>query len=463
MGKKSSINLWIKTLLVGMLIMTWGCGDGSNFYSVSGTVKFGGKALSGVTITLSGKNTRTAVTSNIGYYSFADIDKGDGTYTITPSLSGYVFTPASRTVSGTGLVVSSYDFNAVMPAKVATSVHTLFADTDGTVWAWGYNSKGQLGNGTTTNSSNAAQIAGLSGVTAVAAGTEFSMALKSDGTVWAWGDNTDGQLGDGTTTSRTTPVQVSGITDAVAITAGDVHAAALKSDGTILVWGDNTYGQLGNGTVISSALPVQISALTNIVSVSAGYDHTLALQKDGTVWAWGNNSNGQLGNGTTTNSGIPSKSTITGAIQIAAGNKFSAALVYSSAYLTGGVATWGINTVGQLGNGTTQDSLVPGFIGSFTGIVFISAGFNHAVAVKDTGAVWAWGGNASGQLGIGTNVSSSVPVQSGNVVNMVLSSAGNIDTVALKNDGTVWAWGNNTYGQLGDGSTTVRWTPIQVP
>ena len=122
---------------------------------------------------------------------------------------------------------------------------------------------------------------------AIAGGDSHSLALKSDGTVWAWGYNGCGQLGDGSTTNRLTPVQVSGLTGVVAIAGGGSHSLALKSDGTVWAWGCNDYGQLGDGTTTNRLTPVQVSGLTGVVAIAGGGAHSLALKSDGTVWAWG--------------------------------------------------------------------------------------------------------------------------------------------------------------------------------
>ena len=142
------------------------------------------------------------------------------------------------------------------------------------------------------------QVSGLTGVIALAAGSWHNLALKSDGTVWAWGDNGSGQLGDGSTTDRSTPVQVSG--RVIAIAAGSYHSLALKSDGAIWAWGSNGSGQLGDGsTSYYNSTPVPVSGLSGVIALAAGSSHTLALKSDGTVWAWGSNYDGQLGDGST--------------------------------------------------------------------------------------------------------------------------------------------------------------------
>ena len=177
--------------------------------------------------------------------------------------------------------------------------HSLALKSDGTVWAWGYNYYGQLGDGSTTSSTTPVQVSGLSGVIALAGGYSHSLALKSDGTVWAWGSNYSGQLGDGSTTSSTTPVQVSNLDGVVALAAGSYHSLALKSYDTVWAWGYNYYGQLGDGSTDSStgnrSTPVQVSGLRGVIALAGGGYHSLALKSDGTVWAWGRNYHSQLG------------------------------------------------------------------------------------------------------------------------------------------------------------------------
>lgn len=187
-------------------------------------------------------------------------------------------------------------------AIAAGEQNTVALKADGTVWVWGWNSHGILGDGTTMNRHAPVQVSDLAAVTAISAGQTHTIALKSDGTVWTWGGNFSGQLGDGTMTLRTVPTPVSGLTGASAISAGWQHTVALRSDGTVLAWGDNHWGQLGDDTTTAHLSPVRVSGLTGVTAISAGGWHfTVALRHDGTVWAWGNNAFGLLGDGTTTN------------------------------------------------------------------------------------------------------------------------------------------------------------------
>jgi alpha-tubulin suppressor-like RCC1 family protein len=231
--------------------------------------------------------------------------------------------------------------------------------SDGTVWAWGNNWQGQLGdNGTTPWRLTPFQVPGLSGVVAIAAGAHHSLALRSDGSVWAWGLNRDGQLGDGTTTNRLSPLQViapsSGIT---AVTSGYSHCLALRSDGTVLSWGNNGAGQLGDGTRTSHLSPGAVSGLASVTALVAGHEHSMALRQDGTVWAWGRNDAGQLGDGTFTWRFLPNRVGLPGDVTKMAAGGHQALVVRGS---EGRVNTWGNNFSGQLGNDRAGYYTTPG-------------------------------------------------------------------------------------------------------
>ena len=191
---------------------------------------------------------------------------------------------------------------AVEPKIAAGWYHTVALKSDGSLWAWGGSYKGQLGDGTNFKRNMPVQVSGGGNTwTTIAAGWHHTVAVKSDGTLWAWGYNFYGQLGDGTTINRNMPVQVSGGGNTwVGIAAGGYHTVALKSDGSLWAWGYNFPGQLGDGTTINRNMPVQVSRGGNTwVGIAAGGYHTVALKSDGTPWAWGLNNYGQLGDGTT--------------------------------------------------------------------------------------------------------------------------------------------------------------------
>jgi hypothetical protein len=242
-----------------------------------------------------------------------------------------------------------------MIAVAAGYDHSLALRSDGTVWAWGDNSLGELGNGTTTQAQTPVQVPGLTNVVAIAAGDGFSLALRSDGTVWGWGYNVDGELGNATTKQADSPVQVTGLSGVVGIAAGVVHALAVTSGGAVYAWGSNADGQLGNNSTTNSSVPVLVSGISTAVQVAAGANHSLALLSNGTVEAWGDNAQAQLGNNSTTNSEVPVLvSGVSGVTQVSAGVESSAARTGS-----GQLYTWGDNTYGELGLGTTTSEKVP--------------------------------------------------------------------------------------------------------
>ncbi|HOV28203.1 MAG TPA: hypothetical protein PK566_17840 [Pseudobacteroides sp.] len=224
------------------------------------------------------------------------------TDTAVPNDSTYVYVVKAYDISGNlskesnTVTVTTESLNGVPLA--AGGNHSLHVKSDGTVWAWGYNSNGELGDGTTIGKTVSTQVKDLQDIVAVSANDYHSLALKNDGTVWAWGANWYGQLGDGTTTKSTKPIQIKDLNDAKAIAAGRDHNLALKNDGTVWAWGDNGYGQLGDGTTTDSNLPIQVKELNDVKAIAVGQSYSLAIKNDGTVWAWGHNYYEQLGDGT---------------------------------------------------------------------------------------------------------------------------------------------------------------------
>jgi alpha-tubulin suppressor-like RCC1 family protein len=343
-------------------------------------------------------------------------------------------------------------------AIAAASDHSLALKQDGTVWAWGYNGYGQLGDSSTTNQKTPVMVKDLTEVTAIAAGFSHSLALKQDGTVWAWGDNAQGQLGDSSTTNQKTPVMVKDLTEVTAIAAGFSHSLALKQDGTVWAWGDNAQGQLGDSSTTNQKTPVMVKDLTEVTAIAAGSCHSFALKQNGTVWAWGYNMQGQLGNSSTTTQKTPVMvKDLTDVTAIAAGSYHSLALKQD-----GTVWAWGLNNYGQLGDSSTTNQKTPVMVKDLTEVTAIAAGGAHSLALKQDGTVWAWGRNNYGQLGDSSTTNQKTPVMVKDLTEVTAIAAGSSHSLALKQDGTVWAWGYNNYGQLGDSSTTNQKTPVIV-
>jgi alpha-tubulin suppressor-like RCC1 family protein len=327
---------------------------------------------------------------------------------------------------------------------------------DGTVWAWGGNGAGQLGNGTTSGRLLPNQITGLSGIVSITSGTQHSLALRSDGAVFGWGLNNQGQIGDGTSGNiRTGPVQVVGVggegflCNIVGVAAGNNFSLALRSDGRVFAWGNNSIGQLGNNNApAGSPVPVSVvgvggaGLLQSITEVSSGAGHSLARRRDGTVLAWGNNGNGQLGNNNApTSSPFPVQVRgVGGAGRLSGIKSVLASQFFSLALGSGGtVFAWGSNAQGQLGNNNPPTSqfvpvqvLGPGGEGLLTNIKSLAAGFNFCLALRSDGRVFAWGSNDSGQLGNnGTASQSNVPEPVTTISDVVSIGAGGFHSLAV--------------------------------
>lgn len=291
--------------------------------------------------------------------------------------------------------------------------HSIAIHNDGTLWTWGTNTSGQLGNGTVDilsfSTSLPTQIGLLTDWKQADGGLDFTVAVKTNGTLWTWGGNASGQLGDGTTLSKSSPILVGALTNWKQVSCGYADAKAIKTDGTLWAWGHNANGQLGDGTTTNKSSPVQIGSLTDWSTVVCGNNHALAIKHDGTLWAWGNNTNGQLGDGTTASKSSPVQvGLLTNWFSVACGQTHSLAIKTD-----GTLWTWGYNVIGQLGVGDVADRSSPTQVGSLTNWKQVDGGRYHTVAIKHDGTLWACGYNASGQLGDGTIVSKSSPVQIG--------------------------------------------------
>ncbi|MGI4864268.1 MAG: T9SS type A sorting domain-containing protein [Janthinobacterium lividum] len=340
--------------------------------------------------------------------------------------------------------------------------HVVAVRTDGTLWAWGTNTFGQLGLGTSSSVQRTpTQVGSASNWLSASAGYSCTLAVRADGTLWAWGYNGSGQLGLGaaSTTSQPAPTQVGTATTWQRVSAGNGHTLALQTDGSLWAWGDNYVGQLGLGTTTSPTGPTRVGTAT-WVSAEAGPSYSLAVRQDGTLWAWGTNNQGQLGTGTTANQLAPSQvGTATTWQSVAPGNGFALARRQD-----GTLWSWGYNRWGQLGRGTTiaQTQTIPAQVGTATTWTGLSAGAAHAAALRQDGTLWTWGGNFLGQLGTGTGGPQLLPGQLPSTPPWSSLGVGTDHLLGIRTDGSLRAWGANYSSQLGDGTTTDQDLPITV-
>ena len=408
-----------------------------------------------------------------GYYYSLGLRADGALYTWGSNYSGQLGTTAK---TGTDQPNPTPTQVAGTYAQVAAGhSHSLALRADGALLTWGFNGNGELGHGTNigTYAPNPTPTATGTALTtrSTAAGSSFALAVRADGTLWAWGDNSYGQLGLPTTVSSTQqPRQVGTDRNWLMVATGDSHTLGLKADGSLWAWGLNSYGQLGTatnfGTQVPNPTPTQVPG--TYTQVAAGPDHSLALQADGSLWAWGNNYFGQLGNDASpslytsaTPLQVPGRY-----IQAAAGYGFSIGL-----RADGTLYAWGYNYYGQLGNTLNNEVGLPPpnptpaqVAGTWKQVV---AGNSHTLALQADGSLWAWGNNVAGQLGTPVNSATEKPTPTPTQVagTYVQATAGYLHSFARRADGTLWAWGLDSHGQLGSGTNTpfgtANYTPIQ--
>ncbi len=349
--------------------------------------------------------------------------------------------------------------------------HALACYADGTVWAWGDNSRGQLGDGTNNGRYQRGEVETLNGVISVSSFGDTSIALRADGTVWAWGANDEGQLGHGDFEDSNTPVEVmrdsqTPMTNIVAIASGYSHNLALKSDGTVWAWGADWGFQLANDSEIDSPYALQVlmpdgSPLTNVAAIACGDAHSLVLRADGTAWAWGYNDEGEiLGTGETDwRSSVPAPVVgLSDVLGLAAGETHSLVVKRD-----GTVWSWGQNQSGQRGNSLTNTGrATPAAVSGLEHVIRIAAGRNHSLALKSDGTVWSWGENSDLQLSTGPPYRSAIPIQISGLTNIINMAAGADQTFTVAADGSLFGWGRNGFGQLGSQDIDYQTTPTLV-
>ncbi|MCL2873716.1 MAG: stalk domain-containing protein [Defluviitaleaceae bacterium] len=450
-------------------------------------------------------NAQIATLQNVNYEIIVEI--GSNVFT-TNGESFELDSPAQiidgRTMLPLRLILESLGFNVawdadantvavtteiwldIVPVPISTYAQSSFAiRNDGSLWAWGCNRFGKLGDGTVTltgwdenytyemildNNDRAEPVRIMGNVAAVFAGGSYTMAITNDGELWAWGNNQWGQLGDGTMTSRLNPVKI--MDNVVTVSTSSMYALAVRTDGSLWAWGSNIFGQFGNGirTGIEQSTPVRI--MEDVISVSSGTDHVLAIRSDGSLWAWGLNSFGQLGNGTSNpsdadirnNPGFGSREIYAASVPekimdgvISATATESRSMAVSE---NGGLYIWGWDNGSHINS--HGDSAM--YLSSPTRIIDdarFATQNNEFIArtyvITEDGTLIA---NESLRNLRGEYLRRFLLEET--LGNVVFVSADTNHTLAITEDGSLWAWGLNDRGQLGNGTNNTSIAPIRI-
>lgn len=294
------------------------------------------------------------------------------------TVSGTLFTWGSNDYGKLGLGNTTFYSSPVQVgslttwSNIAVSMDSMVAvKSDGTLWSWGRNNYGQLGLGNITDYSSPVQIGALTNWSRKISGSQeatFYHAIKTDGTLWAWGQNDQGYLGNGNASAQSSPVQIGALTTWVQVSSGGYHAGAIRNDGTLWMWGQNSQGELGRGNTSDTNSPVQVGALTTWASVSCGNAFTLAVRTNGTLWAWGNNGYGQLGLGDLTNRSSPVQVGSITSWSVSYAQAVNASFVVRT---NGDLWAWGRGQLYQLGIGNNTDQSSPVQV-SISNVTFVA-------------------------------------------------------------------------------------------
>lgn len=425
----------------------------------------------GVVTVASGTSVSVAFTAptNVGGSAITSY-----TVIVTDSSSGAQFsgTGASSPIVVTGLTNGNtytarvFAVNSYGPSAFSAPSGS-FIPSAPRLYSWGNNASGSLGLNISqfTTTSSPIQVGSLSVWAQTSVSNQNAGAVRTNGTLWTWGDNSRGQIGQGYSNqnfSRSSPVQIGSDTNWSQVSTGGGYAfAAVKTTGELWTWGGNDYGQLGQNNRIFRSTPTQVGTLTNWYQVSVGGIFSFAIKTNGTLWSWGRNFDGQLGQNDRVNRSSPVQvGALTDWSQVSAGNSGMCAAIKTN----GSLWTWGTGYAGQTGQNDTAYRSSPVQVGVLTNWARVSAGQDFCAAIKTDGTMWVWGNNQNGQLGQNNLVKRSSPTQVGALTNWSQLSTGSSHCAVAKTDGTLWTWGNNNVGQLGINVAGYnnRSSPVQV-
>ncbi len=418
------------------------------------------------------KITPTKIMSNVGSVSLG----WNASAAITEN--GDLYTWGWNAYGQLGNGTSGFDKPQFTPIKIMSNVksvdlgkcHSAAITENGDLYTWGWNNNGQLGNGTTEDSSVPAKI--MSNIKLVGLGWFHSAAITANGDLYTWGSNIEGQLGNGTTEDSFIPIKI--MSNVKSVSLGWFHSAAITENSNLYTWGCNVYGMLGDGTTTGSSTPIKIvidmggeteepvteeptteepgTEEVTFTQVALGYNHSGAITENGDLYTWGYNLHGELGNGTTEDSHNPIK-IMSNVKSVNLGERHGAAITKN-----GDLYTWGENNNGQLGNGTTESSFTP--VKIMSNVKAVSLGEWHSAAITENGDLYTWGYNSDGQLGNGTTKDSFIPIKI--MSNIKSISLGNFHSAAITENSDLYTWGHNYYGQLGDGTTEDSYIPQKI-
>ena len=424
-----------------------------------------------------GNNSPATIINNYGMLSIATDETSKAlTVKATSIIAPAYFDTATVSVTDAPPVLTKATVH-----KISTGMSSFLIKDNDVLWSTGYNNRGQLGVGNLLTSRAFAPVPNPATSLTFATVSEFTyssnataVGITTDGTLYTWGYNNRGQLGIGSTTgNRDVPGQtnLSATIKFKAAAAGYCFCAAIAQDGTLYTWGYNNYGQLGIGSTTNRSTPAQTN-LGNTVkfkAVSAGYGMMYAIAEDGTLWAWGRNNYGQLGDGSTTNSNTPRQVPMFSTGSTVKVKAVAAKSMYHALAITedGSLWSWGYNGYGQLGDGSTNRRGTPLVIAqasATTKYKEVATGYYHSMALTEDGRLFAWGRNNYGQVGDGSTTTRRSPVfiNYGGLKYKAMA-AGEVTSMAVSEEGRLYFWGRNNYGQYGNGLTANRYQPHLVP
>lgn len=367
---------------------------------------------------------------------------------------------AGACVSDGGCAMPDVIVDAALGAGTSCAV-----GSSGMLWCWGNNEHGSVGVGTSglgTEVLLPVRVGVETSWAAVAAGQDHICATGTDGTLWCWGYNSNGQLGQGDGSARHVPTRLGTGTAWAAVSLGKDHSCALDTGGALYCWGENRAGQLGVGDLTERSVPTEVAG-GPWAQLGAGWEHTCAVDTAGGLWCWGDNAVGSLGDGSTTSRSTPVQVGVdTDWAEVAGGTGVTCARKTD-----GTLWCWGHNSLGQLGQGTFDaegtPQTTPLQVGSEADWTAVTSGDDHVCGLRAGGALFCWGGNDEGEAGIGsssTRVTS--PTRVGTLDGWLAPEAGDDYGCAIQSDGALWCWGDNELGQLGVGEGGTRSAPVQV-